>query len=92
MMNARFFVKRPRMGSSNYWPYQSTLQDIEEGRNTLLKELSVKDWLQGPRMQSLAKSSTTEKIYWQLGNQFQWIVKDKGLRSQKPDVLERLFL
>jgi len=45
MMNARFFVKRPRMGSSNYWPYQSTLQDIEEGRNTLLKELSVKDWL-----------------------------------------------
>ena len=44
MTNAQLFLNAPRMGSSNR-TYQSTLQDIEEGRNTLLKELSVKDWL-----------------------------------------------
>ena len=61
MTNAQLFLNAPRMGSS-IRTCQSTLQDIEEGRNTLLKELSVKDWL-GHTCMSLAKSSTTGKIF-----------------------------
>jgi len=52
------------MGSSN-WPYQSTLQDIEEGRNTLLKELSVKDWL-GHACSHCSAGTRSLRHGWQL--------------------------